>query len=128
MQETFTNHYRAYSDDPKTTDKIEAFKLETGIESVTNSELNLDENLLFQSMLRLFSAFNTLDVWDVRWDNTVTAKITKYLNVNLNLLLVYEKRQSPKTQFKEGLQMASCIQFFNGMGTIAGCSCFHVYN
>ncbi len=112
LQETFTNKYRNYSDDSKTMDKVEAFKLETGIESVTNSELNFDENLLFQSMLRLFTRFNSLDVWDVRWDNTLTAKITKYVNVNLSVLLVYEKAQSPKTQFKEGLQLGFTYSIF----------------
>jgi hypothetical protein len=112
LQETFANKYRSYSDDPKTLDKVEAFKLETGFESVTNSELNLDENLLFQSMLRLFTRFNALDVWDVRWDNTLTAKITKYINVNLNILLVYEKAQSPKTQLKEGLQLGFNYSLF----------------
>ncbi len=112
LQETFTNKYRNYSDDSKTADKIEAFKIETGVESVTNSELNFDENLLFQSMLRLFTRFNSLDVWDVRWDNTLTAKITKYVNVNLSVLLVYEKAQSPKTQFKEGLQLGFSYSIF----------------
>jgi len=112
LQETFTNKYRNYSDDSKTTDKLEAFKLESGIESVTNSELNLDEHLLFQCMLRLFTRFNAIDVWDVRWDNTLTAQITKYVNVNFNVLLVYEKAQSPKTQFKEGLQLGITYSIF----------------
>jgi hypothetical protein len=112
LQETFTNKYRNYSDDPKTADKVEAFSLDAGVESVTNSELNFDDNLLFQSMLRLFTRFNSLDVWDVRWDNTLTAKITKYVNVNLSVLLVYEKAQSPKTQFKEGLQLGFTYSIF----------------
>lgn len=112
FQETITNVYRNYSDDPKTLDKMESFRLETGIESVTNSEITLDENLLFSSMLRLFSSFEELDVWDVRWDNTISAKVNKYISVNINVLTVYEKKQSPKTQLKEALQFGITYTIF----------------
>lgn len=104
FQETFTNVYRNYSDDPETKTELEAFKLDTGIESVTSSEMQIDETSIFATSLRLFSRFNSLDVWDVRWDNTVSSKISKYFTVNFNVLVLYEKKMSPKTQLKEGLQ------------------------
>lgn len=103
LQEIFTKEFTGYSDDEKTTE-IEKFKLETGIESVTESDFTIDDNVLLNSKLRLFSRFKTLDVWDIRWDNTITAKISKYFNVNLNILVLYEKALSPKTQLKEALQ------------------------
>jgi len=111
LQETFTNKFRSYSDDPKTTG-LEAFKLETGIESVTSSEFLLDENLLYTGKLRLFSRFDRLSVWDVRWDHLITAKINKYLNVNFSVLVLYEKDQSPKTQAKEALQVGVTYNLF----------------
>lgn len=112
FQETFTNQFRQYTDDPKTTDKVEAFKFDTGIESVSELDLPIDENLLYQSKIRLFSRFNSLDVWDVRWDNLVTAKVNKYLNVNLNVLIIYEKQQSLRTQIKEALQLGITYNIF----------------
>ncbi len=106
FQETFADKYRAkYTDDEETTDEVEAFKFETGLESVSDAELTLDDNLIWKSKLRLFSAFETIDVWDVRFDNQFTAKVNSWLNVNLGLLLIYEKIQSPKTQFKQALQI-----------------------
>jgi hypothetical protein len=111
LQEVFTNKYRSYTDD-KSTEKVEAFKLDTGLESVTDVRANLDDNLLYQAKLRLFTRFTSLDVWDVRWDNNITAKVTKYLNVNFNVLVVYEKSQSPKTQLKEALQMGIAYSLF----------------
>jgi hypothetical protein len=36
LQETFTSNFPQYSDDPETLDEVEDFKLETGLESVTN--------------------------------------------------------------------------------------------
>lgn len=112
LQETFTNKFRYYSDDPDTEPEIEDFKLETGMESVTEGEFTLDDNLLMNSKLRLFTRFDALDVWDVRWDNTITAKINDYLNCNLNVLVIYEKSQSPKTQVKEALQLGITYTLF----------------
>ena len=112
FQETFTNKYRQYSDDPATKDKIEAFKFETGIESVTDLETSLGENMLYKSSLRLFTRFKNLDVWDVRWDNTIAAQINKYFTVKLNVLTLYEKALSPKTQTKEMLLLGLTYTFF----------------
>ena len=105
FQEVFTNKFTQYSDDPDTKDKIEKFKFETGIESVTDLNFTIDTNVLYNSKFRLFSRFESLDVWDVRWDNTITAKVNSWLNVNFTYLLIYEKDQSVKTQTKQTLQI-----------------------
>ena len=105
LQEIITNKFTQYSDDPDTKNKIEKFKLETGLESLTGTKYALQDNLLLSSQLTLFTRFKALDVWDVRWDNTITAVVNNYINVNLNALLIYQKSQSPKTQFKEALQI-----------------------
>ncbi len=112
FHETVTNKFPFYSDDTKTTDKIEKFKFDTGIESVTEGSFKIDDNVLYNSQLRLFSKFQELDVWDVRWDNILTAQISKYFNVNFNVLVIYEKKQSPKTQLKEALQLGITYTLF----------------
>lgn len=106
FQEIVTNRFTNYSDDPTTKDKIEKFKFETGIESVTDIDYKIDDNIIYKSKIRLFSQFNHIDVWDIRFDNIIAAKISKLISVNFNYLLVYEKAQSPKTQIKEGLQVS----------------------
>jgi hypothetical protein len=111
VQEVITNKYTQYSDDKETTE-IEKFKLETGVECVTNAEYTVAENLLAKSLLRLFSRFESFDVWDVRWDNVITAKINKFLNVNFTVLLIYEKQQTVKTQVKEALQLGFTYSLF----------------
>jgi hypothetical protein len=111
FQEVFTKIYNQYTDDPATTE-MEKFKFETGIESVTDLQLTLDDNLQYKSKLRLFSRFESMDVWDVRWDNTITAKINSWLNVNLTYLAVYEKDQSLTLQAKEALQVGVVYTIF----------------
>ncbi len=111
FQETFTNKFTNYADDPATPE-IESFKFETGIEFVTEVKTLIGDNLMYKGYLRLFGRFEEIDVWDVRWDNTITAKINGFLNVNLNVLVIYEKLQSPKTQVKEALQLGFTYTLF----------------
>ncbi|PID59609.1 MAG: hypothetical protein CR986_04910 [Ignavibacteriae bacterium] len=113
FQETIASEFASkYTDDSETTGKLEKFKFDTGIESVSNLNLKLDDDLLYTSELRLFGTFDALDVWDVRWDNIVTAQITKLINVNLNILLIYDVDQTKKTQLKEGLQIGITYTLF----------------
>ena len=112
IEETFTNKFRAFSDDEDTDNKVENFRLEEGIESVSNLNLQLDDDLLYTSELRLFGSFQKFDEWDVRWDNIVTAQVTKLINVNLNILLIYDTDQIAKTQLKEALQIGITYTLF----------------
>lgn len=111
LQETFTNKFPFYADNPETAE-IEKFKFDTGIESVTEGSYKIEENVAYIGQLRLFSRFQELDVWDVRWDNLIIAQISKYFNVNFNVLVIYEKKQSPKTQLKEALQFGITYKLF----------------
>lgn len=110
-QETFTKKNTKYTDDPNTT-KVETFKFETGVESVTNVEFTLAENLLAKSGLRLFTRFKDLSVWDVRWDNALVAKVNDFINVNLTFLMIYQKDQIDRAQIKEGLQLGIVYTVF----------------
>jgi len=104
VQEIITNEFTFYSDDTSTI-KIEKIKVETGIESVTTAEYTVMENILLKSKLRLFSRFESFDIWDVRWDNAIAAQVNEYVNVSFVFLLVYEEAQIRKTQIKEALQL-----------------------
>jgi hypothetical protein len=104
VQEVFTNKFNFYSDDT-TTAEIEKIKVETGLESVTTLDYGLMDNVLLKTKLRLFSRFNSLDIWDVRWDNTIAAIVNEYINVSFTFLLVYEEAQVKKRQIKEALQL-----------------------
>ena len=104
VEEVFTSNNTKYAND-KSTPEIEKTRVDAGIESVSSLEKIIAENILLKSKLRLFSRFNSFDVWDVRWDNTIVAKINNFLNVNFTFLLVYQEDQSLKTQIKQGLQL-----------------------
>ena len=110
-QEVFTNVNTKYTDDPAT-QNIETFKFDLGLESVTTSEFSVAQNLLLKSNLRLFSRFKSLSVWDVRWDNSLIAKINDFMNVNLTFLFVYQEDQSKQGQIKQTLQLGIVYTLF----------------
>lgn len=105
LRETFADRYAAvYSDDPATPE-LETMKIEGGLESVTELESKFAEDMLLKSKLELFAPFKQLDVIVVRMDNTLTASVNDFLNVNLNVQLINERSITPRTQVKETLAL-----------------------
>jgi hypothetical protein len=95
---TAQTHYQfGYADDPDT-QELDKDKLETGIDSVTDLNAQISEDLRLVSKLALFSTFEGLDVWDVRWENTLTAKINKYVNTQFQLIFLFDKDVSGRLQ------------------------------
>ncbi len=88
-----------------------------GIESVTDVNLTLRDNLQYTGKLTLYKAFffsksdavkgtPSEDYWkaiDINWENIITAAITKIITVNFYTQLLYDKEVSKKGRFKETL-------------------------
>lgn len=100
LREVVTSKYVQYADDPSTA-SIEKTRVEGGVESVTTVDWKIEENVLLTSKLELFAAFKQIDVVIVRNDNTLAAKVSKYLTVNLNVQLINDRVISPRTQVKQ---------------------------
>ncbi len=111
FKQIITNEFTKYSDDPMTT-AIEKFKNETGIESVTEYSWSFMENMNYSTYLRLFGQFEDFSIWDVRWDNVITAKVNDYINVNFGVLVIYDVNETAKTQVKEALQLGISYTLF----------------
>lgn len=112
IQQTFANRFTNYTDDPETPNEIEKFKFDTGLESVTEVNYEFLQNMKYSSFLRLFTRFNSLDVWDVRWDNIISAKVNDYINVNFAVTLIHEISQTRRTQLREALQLGFSYSIF----------------
>jgi hypothetical protein len=102
IREIVTSEFNSYSDDPDT-DEIEKTRVDAGLESVTDVELQLKENILFTSRLELFAALTEPRDVAALNDNTLAIKVSKNVTVNLNVLIVRDKTLSDETQFKETL-------------------------
>lgn len=103
FKETVTSDFPVpYADDIETTE-IEKTRTEVGAESVTDFTRQLSENTVITSKLELFSNMKAFDEIDLNWDNLLTAKISKYINVNINVRLFYDKNISVKRQINQSL-------------------------
>jgi len=112
LQEVFTNKYNSYSADPDKPGEIKKFKFDSGVESVTETNFEFMKNMVYTGRLRLFSRFNSIDVWDINFDNLIGAKVNDYISVNFGVNIIYEKSQSMKTQVKEALQVGFSYVLF----------------
>jgi len=111
LREVITSEFNTYADDPKTL-AVEKTKVEGGLESVTEVSWQLQSNLLFSGKLELFDAFRNFDIIIMRSDNTLAAKISKYVTVNFNVQLIKEPPvRRGKIQAKETLAIGLSYTF-----------------
>lgn len=100
LREIITSDFNQYASDPPPAAASKT-RIDGGMESVTDAEWKLDDNILFTSKLELFAPFKSMDQIVVRSDNTISAKVSKYITTILNVQFINEKRISPRTQIKE---------------------------
>ena len=100
LRETVTDAFNPYADDPDTAD-IETTRTEGGLESVTDVEWQLRDNVRLSSKLDIFTAFQNLSDLVIRDDTTVVVKVTEWVSIKLNVLIVREDRVVEKTQVKQ---------------------------
>ena len=112
MKETFTNQFRQYSDNPKTKNKKEWFKIEHGLNSRTDFSHKINHSMSVVSKLELFSNLKTFEEIDVHWDSKFQAKLAKYISVNLSIYTLYDHDISSKTQIKQFLGVGFTYNFF----------------
>lgn len=92
---------------------------DVGFESVTDVKLVLNENIGYLGKLTLYEAVffsekekfegtEEEDFWkavDINWENTLTASVSKYVQVSLYVQLLYDKQISQKGRLKETLAL-----------------------
>jgi hypothetical protein len=85
------------------TEKIEQIRSEAGLESVSNLTKMIGANSVFAATLEIFSNLKRFKEIDVRWDNLITAEVTKYIAFSFSFQIYYDRDLSRKRQFKQYL-------------------------
>jgi hypothetical protein len=80
-------------------------RFEMGIESRTEVDREIVENVRLRSRLGLFAAFNKSDLPDLIWENLVAMKVNAWLAVNFELTALYDSDLSRRIQMKEVLSL-----------------------
>jgi len=103
VREDLANRYASiWTDDPKTP-KIEKKKIQPGLESVTDMNITFGKDMAYSSRLKLFSAFEDIDQLDAKWENNITARVAKYINITLRVDILYDRDINPRAQWKQTL-------------------------
>ncbi len=101
VKETVTRDFpERYTDDPDTP-KLEKTKVEPGITSVTNLKRQFNEDVIFTSKLDIFSDLEAFKRIDMTWENNLTLKVAKHINVSVDLVLFYDRDITRKLQIKQ---------------------------
>ncbi|HLX12143.1 MAG TPA: DUF3078 domain-containing protein [Bacteroidota bacterium] len=111
LREIFTSQYTFYASDPPPA-APQSTRVDGGTEFDWDIAWNLDEHLLFSSSFQYFSPFKDPGQIVVRGDNTLSAKVSKYVVVSLNVQLISEPRILPQTQYKESLALGLNYSIF----------------
>lgn len=113
LLEIVTSVYTMYANDPSTpVSQLVKTRVDGGGESVTDLELKLDDNLLFRSKLELFAPIKNFQQVTMRMDNTLTANVSKYVVVILNVQLINDANASTRLQEKEILALGLSYTLF----------------
>lgn len=111
LREILTDQFVQYADDPATLE-IEKTSTSGGIESVTNVDWPIEENILFTSQLEIFGPFNDFNRPILRSTTTLNMKVNKFITAIANLQLINEPRVTPRTQIKESIALGISYAIF----------------
>ncbi len=111
LREIFANEYAAlYTDDPATA-SIEKSRIDGGMESVTDVDWKVAENILLTSKIEIFAPFNNFDRLDIRTDTKITMAVNKYINAMFSLQLL-NIDPFPRTQIKQAIALGLTYNLF----------------
>ena len=99
-----------YTDDPETAE-IEKQKWDGGFEFFGELNWKIYENLGLQSKLTTFTDFDLFRT-DVNWDNILIAKVSDWLNFNLQYQLIYDEDVLMKAQQRQALAIGVSYTLF----------------
>ena len=110
LREILTRDFNGFSDDPET-GKIEKTDIDGGLESVTDVEWKVMEDVLYTSKLSIFMPLADVGATSFNFDNKVAMKVNKYITANINVQIIDDETASKKTQIKEALAIGLSYSF-----------------
>jgi hypothetical protein len=113
LREVITDMYSSfnYADDPQT-GEIEKTSVNGGLESVTDIEWVVMENVLFTSQLAVFEPFSDTKHPVVNNKNKLTGKVNSYITAMFEFELVYDDVVSPQAQLRQGISLGLSYTLF----------------
>jgi hypothetical protein len=99
LREIVTNTYTTFYTDGK---KVQ---VDAGLESVTEVGWTVMENIILNSKLEVYVPVKQFNQTTIISDNTISAKVNKYLSMNINVFLINDPKIQARTQVKQTLAL-----------------------
>ena len=88
-----------YADDPET-EKVESFRDEPGLESITEVKYSFSDIMSFKSRLWAFVNFEGVEKIDGRWENLLSIVIAPLIELQVAYDIAYDYDQDKDAQYK----------------------------
>jgi hypothetical protein len=111
LREVVTSQFNKYATD-LTTHSVHKVWTRGGLESVSELNANVAENIQLVGRLELFAPFQSLDRIVVRNDYSIVAKVNKYISTGLTLDIINDVNVSARTQMKQALTLGLMYALF----------------
>ncbi len=80
-------------------------RFQVGVESFTEVDKDVFENVLLKSSLGLFAAFNQEELPDMLWENVVVMNVNKWLSADFKFVALFDRDLSDRVQLQEALSI-----------------------
>jgi hypothetical protein len=111
LREAVTSQYNQYATD-LVNHTVHKVWTRGGMESVSELNANVAENIQFVARLELFAPFQSFDRITVLNDYSIVAKVNKYISTGLSLNIINDVNVSARTQLKQGLALGLSYTLF----------------
>lgn len=88
----------------------QATRFELGLESVTQIDREVFENVNYKANLKLFASFGASDLPDMIWENQVAMQVNTWLGVTMELVMLYDRNQSADLQLRQNFSLGLAYQ------------------
>lgn len=105
LKQTRAREHTQLTDDPRTRETREAYKPESGIESVIETTYLLDSSITIQGRLEVFGSLRETDRWILNSRNEIRARVWKFVSVTLTFDVLNNYRLSPYTQLRQSIAL-----------------------
>ncbi len=107
---TFSDKYGA-ADDPETA-KVEKFKDEPGVESITEYKVSLFSMLTFKTRLWAFTNFEGRKEIDAKWENALSITILPLIELSASVDVAYDRDTSKDHQYRDAFNLGITWRWF----------------
>ena len=101
--------YTKLTDDYKTRDIVERYKVQTGIQWKTESNFKINESIIYKATLDSFSSFEDMQKWSFLFSNQFQFKVFKSVAIVMNLNFAYDEVQMTELQYRQNLRFGIVI-------------------